>query len=68
MVIYISKSSCDFSITTEKLLQNTKIPLSYLKVSGFTDDPVPVKCDAHDGDGGHIDPQTRQDLDQSEQQ
>ena len=46
----------------------TEIPLSHLIVSGFTDDPVPVKCDAHDGEGGHVDPQTGQDLDQSDQQ
>ena len=46
----------------------TKNIILYLTVSGFTDDPVPVKCDAHDGEGGHVDTKTGQDLDQSDQQ
>ena len=46
----------------------TKNIITYLTVSWFTDDPVPVKCDAHDGEGGHVDPQAGQDLDQSDQQ
>ena len=39
---------------------------SYLTISWFTDNPVSVNSNAHDGEGGHVDCHAGEALDQPE--